>query len=101
MWNVAAVEAALKLNFPRKSDYHVISWDVTLPGTAATDMSTRLFSAADVVVAGVGTGNVHHVLLKDWAAVVDVETRGATWHEVELQPGVVEEVYERLGMTVY
>lgn len=89
MWNVAAVEAALKLHFPRTHGYHVITWDVALPGPAASAASARLYSAARVVVTGAGLAHVHHVLLQPGAAVVDVETRGVTWHQVEPHPVVM------------
>ena len=57
--------------------------------------------SARVVVTCTGLHNVYHVLLPPGAAVVDVETRGVTWHQVEQDNGLWEEVYERLGMTPY
>ena len=41
-------------------------------------------SRADVVVTGVGLYNLHHLLLKPSARVVEVETTGVAWEDWEV-----------------
>ena len=43
-----------------------------------------VMSRADVVVTGVGLYNLHHVLLKPTARVVEVETTGVAWEDWEV-----------------
>ena len=43
-----------------------------------------LYSRARLVVTGVGLYNVHHSLLGEEAHVVEVETHGVSWEDIEM-----------------
>lgn len=100
MWNPAAVEAVLKLHFPSSAGYIVAALDASAVGPANMAVLSRLFAQARVVVTGVGLYNLHHVLLPPDAAVVDVESCGVSWEDLELQVPIHEE-FKRQHVSPY
>lgn len=84
MWNPAAVAATLKLHFAAKAGYRVVTRDVSNLPPRELGKLAELYAEARVVVTGVGLYNVYHVLLPPDAAVVDVETTGVSWEDLEL-----------------
>ena len=81
MWNIPAVLAALKVSIPHAQ---VVPLDMSLVKPGAMAKVASVLSRADVVVTGVGLYNLHHVLLKPTARVVEVETTGVAWEDWEV-----------------
>lgn len=100
MWNVAAVLAALKAHFPPSSGARVVAWDASLTTPADIPLMTRLFSRASVVVTGMGLSHVHHMLLPAGAVVLDVESAGVAWEQLELQ-GAMARIVQSWNLTAY
>lgn len=84
MWNAATVATLLRARFPPKNGHVVILWDASFDLYDKGELMAALYAHADVVITGVGLHNLHHVLLKDDAHVVDVETHGVSWEDVEM-----------------
>lgn len=85
MWNPAAVLAALRAAFPVQSGVHIVAWDVGLVRARDLAVMAHLYSSADVVVTGLGLHTLHHVLLGDDVTVIDVESMGVAWEDIDLR----------------
>lgn len=88
MRNAAAVLAVLRATFPVASGVHVLGWDAGLTAARDVNLLSQTYQVADVVVTGAGLHTLQHLLLRPSAHVVEVETAGVSWEDIEMRGSI-------------